>query len=75
MRASEFQRAVADEFGPVYGASLVKDLVIGALGDRTSAEALAAGEPPKRVWLELCREAGVPEERRHGVGRLDPRRR
>lgn len=75
MRASEFQRAVADEFGPVYGASLVKDLVLGRLGDRTAAEALAAGMPHREVWLELCREAGVPEARRHGVGRLDPRRR
>ncbi|CAG7845850.1 hypothetical protein USB125703_02129 [Pseudoclavibacter triregionum] len=74
MRASEFQRAVADEFGAAYGAALVKDLVLGALGDRTAAEALAAGAPPKQVWLELCREAGVPEERRHGVGRIEPRK-
>lgn len=75
MRQSEFQRAVADEFGAAYGASLVKDLVLGRLGDRTAAQALVAGVPPREIWLELCRETGVPEARRHGVGRMDPRKR
>lgn len=75
MRLSEFDRALIDEFGDAYGRSLLRDVVIGSLGDRTAREALDAGEPPKRVWIELCREMGVPQERWYGVGRLDPRER
>jgi hypothetical protein len=37
-------------------------------------DALAAGVPPRDVWLALCIEADVPESRRHGVGTRDPRR-
>jgi hypothetical protein len=72
MRRSEFHRAVAAEFG-TRGGALVSDLVLTRLGDRTAAEALDAGVPPREVWLELCVEMDVPESHRHGVGRLDPR--
>lgn len=74
MRRSEFERAVRDEFG-ARGSSLVADLVLSALGSRTAAEALAVGMPPKEIWLALCAETDVPLERRHGAGRLEPRRR
>jgi hypothetical protein len=74
MRRSEFDRAVADEFGP-RGSSLMTDLVLSAVGGRTSVDALAAGVDPREIWLALCEETGVPTERRYGVGRLDPRRR
>ncbi|MDF2044741.1 MULTISPECIES: DUF3046 domain-containing protein [Microbacterium] len=74
MRRSEFDRAVADEFG-ARGGSLMTDLVLSAVGGRTPAEALAAGVDPREVWLALCAETDVPPERRYGVGRLDPRRR
>ncbi|KTS13655.1 DUF3046 domain-containing protein [Microbacterium testaceum] len=74
MRRSEFDRAVADEFGP-RGGPLMTDLVLSAVGGRTPAEALAAGVDPREVWLALCAETDVPPERRYGVGRLDPRRR
>lgn len=74
MRRSEFDRAVADEFGD-RGPSLLTDLVLSEVGDRTPAEALRAGVPPREVWLALCAETDVPPERRYGVGRLDPRRR
>jgi hypothetical protein len=73
MRHSEFDRAVADEFGPG-GASLVADLVLNAVGNRTAREALAAGVAPREVWFALCAETDVPVDRRHGAGRLDPRR-
>ncbi|WP_159499966.1 DUF3046 domain-containing protein [Microbacterium sp. 18062] len=73
MRRSEFDRAVRDEFG-ARGPSLVSDLVLSAVGDRTATEALAAGEPPRAVWLALCAETDVPLARRHGAGRLEPRR-
>jgi hypothetical protein len=73
VRLSEFHRAVEHEFG-VRGEALVADLSLSALGHRTPAEALAAGEPARDVWLALCAEMDVPASRRHGAGRLEPRR-
>jgi len=74
MRRSEFLRAVDAEFGP-RGGVLVADLVLAAVGGRTAAQAIDAGVPPRDVWLALCAETDVPESRRHGAGRLDPKRR
>ena len=73
MRRSEFERAVRDEFGS-RGSALIADLVLSRVGSRTAAEALAAGVPPREVWLALCEETDVPADRRYGVGRLEPRR-
>lgn len=73
MRRSEFRRAVDDEFGP-RGGALLDDLIIPGIGDRTATAALDAGVPPREVWIALCIEMDVPPERRHGVGRLEPRR-
>ena len=72
MRRSEFERAVAAEFGPRANA-LLTDLVLPDLGDRTAAQAIDAGIAPRSVWLALCEAADVPPERRYGAGRLDPR--
>lgn len=55
--------------------SLLQDLVLTPLGDRTAAEALEAGVPPREIWFALCDEMDVPESRRHGAGRLEPRKR
>ncbi len=74
MRRSEFDRAISDEFG-ARGSSLVADLVLSRLGSRTAHDALEAGVPPRDVWLALCEETDVPEERRYGAGRLEPKRR
>ena len=74
MRRSEFLRAVETEF-QARASSLVNDLVLGALGNKTAVEALADGAPPRDIWLALCAEMDVPENRRHGVGRQEPRRR
>lgn len=74
MRRSEFLRAVDAEFGG-RSTALVHDLVLGRLGGRTASEALEAGAPPRDIWLALCEEMDVPENRRHGAGRLEPRRR
>jgi hypothetical protein len=74
MRRSEFLRAVQSEFGE-RASTLVEDLVLTGVGGRTAAEALEAGVPPRDIWLELCVETDVPLERRHGAGRLEPRRR
>ena len=72
MKQSEFQAAVAEEFGDGYGGAIVGDLVLTALGGRTAREALAAGVRPREVWLALCEATDVPEERRHGAGRPVP---
>jgi hypothetical protein len=73
MRRSEFDRAVADEFGPS-APHLVHDLALSALDGRTAERALRDGVLAREVWLALCEETGVPEARRHGVGRLQSRR-
>lgn len=74
MRRSEFLRAVDDEFG-ARGTTLLTDLVLSDIGGRTPSAALDDGVPPRDIWLALCDAADVPEARRHGVGRLEPRRR
>lgn len=74
MRRSEFHRAVEDEFG-ARATAVVNDLFLAKVGDRTAADALAAGVDPREVWLALCEELDVPADRRYGVGRLEPRRR
>jgi hypothetical protein len=74
MRRSEFDRAVRDEFGP-QGSALTADLVLSGVGDRTAAQALDEGIPAREVWLALCAETDVPLDRRHGVGRLEPKSR
>ncbi|WEK59595.1 MAG: DUF3046 domain-containing protein [Candidatus Microbacterium colombiense] len=73
MRRSEFLRAVDAEFQS-RSASLLHDLTLSALAGRTSSEALDAGVAPRDIWLALCDEMEVPDSRRHGAGRLEPRR-
>ncbi|WP_448809632.1 DUF3046 domain-containing protein [Agromyces bauzanensis] len=60
MKLSEFQIAVDEEFGPGYGSVVVNDLVLAAVGERTARDALAAGVPPREVWLALCEATDVP---------------
>ena len=73
MKRSEFEIAVADEFGDAYGRVLVGDLALSRLGGRTAREAMAAGVETRTVWLALCDETDVPVSRRAGVGRPEPR--
>ena len=72
MRRSEFERAVQDEFG-ARGDSLIVDLYLPELGDRTAAQALADGLDPREIWLALCEATDVPPDRRYGTGRLQSR--
>ena len=72
MKLSEFRTAVADEFGVAYGAVLTGDLGLTEFGSKTAEEALRAGVPPRDVWIALCTATDVPDDRRHGVGRLQP---
>ncbi|MFN8080368.1 MAG: DUF3046 domain-containing protein [Kineosporiaceae bacterium] len=63
---SEFWQLVEDEFGAVYGRTLARDHVLGSLAQRTAERALADGEDPRAVWLALCIDLEVPENRRWG---------
>lgn len=69
MRLSEFRVLMADEFGAVYADTVARRHSIRALGSRTAEEALEAGVPPRTVWLALCDDMDVPEERRLGKDR------
>ena len=73
MRLSEFRQAIKDEFGEGYGRVLTHDLVLTRLG-RTADQALAAGVPARDVWLALCVEADVPENRWYGAGLPAPKK-
>ncbi len=73
MKLSEFDLAIAEEFGP-FGRVLRRDTVVVALGNRTPDEALAAGLPTRDVWFALCAAQDVPPDRWHGVGRPRPAR-
>jgi hypothetical protein len=46
--------------GRTYARSWARQQVIGELDGRTVAEALEAGEPPKRVWRAVWRTLGLP---------------
>ena len=72
MKRSEFDLAVEEEFGRGYASVVVDDLVLGALDGRTARQALAAGVPPRSVWIALCEATDVPESRRHGAGLRTP---
>jgi hypothetical protein len=65
VRYSEFWELVDDVFGRI-GRTLTTDQVIGALGNRTSVQALDAGMEPKVVWRALCDAMEVPESQRFG---------
>ena len=72
MRLSEFRRAMAEEFGEAYAGVLLRDHWLTGLGS-TGVEALDRGVPAREVWLALCDEMRIPEERRYGRGLADPR--
>ncbi|MCC2335247.1 DUF3046 domain-containing protein [Cellulomonas wangsupingiae] len=67
MRHRELTQVVDDVLGPVEGRLLLSELVLGALGDRTGAAALADGVEPRVVWHALCDALGVPESARWGT--------
>ncbi len=52
-------------FGAAYADSVARDQVIGALGNRTVYQALAAGESARKVWLAVCEHYEVPARERH----------
>lgn len=49
-----------EQFGESYAPSVARDHVIAELGGRTVEQALADGEPVKRVWRAVCATFEVP---------------
>ena len=66
MRISHFWTLMNDEFGEAYAPTLARRHVLGVLGGRTVLEALDEGVHPRVVWLALCDDMDVPQERRFG---------
>jgi hypothetical protein len=65
VRLTEFWERMNARFGPAYADSVARDQVISGLGDRTVAEALAAGESAKDVWRAVCEHFEIPVRDRH----------
>jgi len=60
VRLTEFWARMSAAFGAAYVESLARDQAIPALGSRTVAEALAAGEDIKVVWRAVAETFDVP---------------
>jgi len=52
------------QFGAVRSQSIVRDHQFAALGGRTASEAIEAGLPVRKVWLEICKDYDVPPKER-----------
>ncbi|WP_116026842.1 DUF3046 domain-containing protein [Thermomonospora umbrina] len=64
MRLSVFWDRMNQQFGEVYATSVAKDHVLAELGGRTVEQALAEGQPVKRVWEAVCATFDVPQRLR-----------
>lgn len=64
MRHTEFWARMEAALGSAYAPVWARQTVLTALDGRTAEEALAAGEPPKRVWAEVAAQLGLPESQR-----------
>lgn len=64
MRHTEFWERMESALGASYARTWSREHVIAALGGRTVAEALEAGDSPKTVWLAVWRTLGLPASER-----------
>lgn len=60
--------AVLEEFGERQGRTLVRDLALDGLDDRSAQQALEDGVAPKTIWAALCSAMQVPLSHQHGAG-------
>jgi len=67
VRYREFWQLVDEVLGSAHGRSLVRELVLPSLGDRTAEQALDSGIEPRDVWHALCDELDVPDRQRWGI--------
>jgi hypothetical protein len=62
VRLTEFHERVTLRFGAAYGASVLKDHVLGGFDGRTATQAIEDGVDPRDVWRALCVDFDVPRE-------------
>ncbi|MFB4315369.1 DUF3046 domain-containing protein [Actinomadura sp. 21ATH] len=60
MRLTVFWDRMRQQFGDAYASSVAKDHVMAELGGRTIEQALADGEPAKKVWQAVVATFDVP---------------
>ncbi|MWA04459.1 DUF3046 domain-containing protein [Actinomadura sp. LD22] len=60
MRLTVFWDRMNQQFGEAYAQSVAKDYVMAELDGRTIEQALADGEPAKRVWQAVVATFDVP---------------
>ncbi|CAN5783327.1 hypothetical protein BH20ACT6_BH20ACT6_05630 [soil metagenome] len=64
MRHSEFWLRMEHQLGIGYARVWSQQQVLADLGGHTVDEALAAGEPPRRVWRAVCGALELPPSER-----------
>lgn len=64
MRFTEFWSRMHQALGSSYAPVWASSQVLSDLGGRTVDEALAAGEPPKKVWRAVADRLELPESQR-----------
>jgi hypothetical protein len=62
VRLTEFRERVALRFGAAYGATVLADHVLAAVGGRTAEQAIEDGVDPRDVWWALCADFDVPRD-------------
>lgn len=60
MRHTELRTRMDAALGSGYARTWADLYVMSELGGRTVEQALDAGESPKRVWIAVWRELGLP---------------
>lgn len=66
MKLSRFYELVEDEFGDQFARVVLTDTRLDQLADQTPKQLLDGGEDPKIIWLAICQQMSVPEERWQG---------
>jgi hypothetical protein len=64
MRHTEFWARMELVLGPAYAHVWAGQQVLRDLDGRTVEQALADGEPPKRVWRAVAESLSLPESQR-----------
>jgi len=64
MRHTEFWARMEQVLGSAYAHTWARTHVMAGLDGRTVEEALAAGEPPKRVWRAVVEALELPASER-----------
>jgi len=64
VRHSELWARMERHLGGPYSRVWARQQVLRELGGRTVEQALAEGEPPKRVWRAVCSALELPDAER-----------